>query len=100
MLRHLPEIFFLIACGSCTLTLGFVVLFVRARERAIRAESILAGMQYGRGPQQHSVLEPAIDAIATEIERIGENQRFLTKVMTEKGGAVPTRRDYGTVTPH
>jgi hypothetical protein len=29
-------------------------------------------------------LEQAVEAIAVEVERIGESQRFLTKVLTEK----------------
>jgi hypothetical protein len=31
-------------------------------------------------------LDQAVDAIAIEVERISEGQRFLTKVMTESGG--------------
>jgi hypothetical protein len=30
-------------------------------------------------------LELGVDAIAIEIERVGENQRFLTKALSEKG---------------
>jgi hypothetical protein len=33
-------------------------------------------------------LEQAVDAIAIEVERISEGQRFVTKVMTERGSAV------------
>jgi hypothetical protein len=29
-------------------------------------------------------VEQAVDAVAVEIERIGESQRFLTKVLTDK----------------
>ena len=44
-----------------------------------------------RSPQDQSTLdarlqrvEQAMDAVAVEIERIGESQRFLTKVLTDK----------------
>jgi len=36
-------------------------------------------------------LEQAVEAIAVEVERIGESQRFLTKVLTEK--ALPSGSD-------
>jgi hypothetical protein len=39
-------------------------------------------------------LERAIDSVAIEVERISENQRFLTKLLSERGeraaaGALP-----------
>lgn len=44
-----------------------------------------------RAPQDQSTIdarlqrvEQAMDAVAVEVERIGESQRFLTKVLTEK----------------
>ena len=44
-----------------------------------------------RAPQDQSTIdarlqrvEQAMDAVAVEIERIGESQRFLTKVLTDK----------------
>ena len=44
-----------------------------------------------RSPQDQSAIdarlervEQAMDAVAIEIERIGESQRFLTKVLTDK----------------
>lgn len=36
-------------------------------------------------------LEQAVESIAIEVERIGESQRFLTKVLTEK--ALPSGND-------
>ena len=32
-------------------------------------------------------LEQSVDAVALEVERIGEGQRFMTRVFTEKGAA-------------
>ena len=44
-----------------------------------------------RAPEDRSLLdarlarvEQAVDAVAVEVERIGESQRFLTKVLTDK----------------
>jgi len=34
-------------------------------------------------------MEHAIDAIAVEVERISEGQRFTTKLLSERGEAVP-----------
>ena len=38
-------------------------------------------------------LDHAVDSIAVEVERIGEGQRFMTRVLSEKGEpvAVPLR---------
>ena len=36
-----------------------------------------------------SQLEQSVDAVAIEVERIGESQRFMTKVLTEKDQAQP-----------
>jgi len=52
-------------------------------------------------------MEQAIEAIAVEVERIGESQRFTTKLMAERPetanriAPMPSpRREPGTVTPH
>jgi hypothetical protein len=53
-------------------------------------------------------MEQAIESIAIEVERIGEAQRFTTKVLTERepvasqlpSSAAPARRAPGTITPH
>ena len=51
-------------------------------------------------------MEQAIESIALEVERIGEAQRFTTKLLAERQpdaaariGAIP-RREPGTITPH
>ena len=36
-------------------------------------------------------LEQAVDAIAIEVERIAEGQRFVTKVMAERPAQAPAR---------
>lgn len=55
-------------------------------------------------------MEQAIESIAIEVERIGEAQRFTTKLLSERhpepvaghipSAAAPVRRDPGVITPH
>ena len=50
-------------------------------------------------------IEQAVESIALEVERIGEAQRFTTKLLAERqpdaARMVPaTRREPGTITPH
>jgi hypothetical protein len=54
-------------------------------------------------------MEQAIESIAIEVERIGEAQRFTTKLLSERqpeplAGRIPpvpaARREPGTITPH
>jgi hypothetical protein len=98
-MRHAAEIFALIAMGLFTTNLGFAVAWARARERAKRAEGYIDGLRAGQPAQK--AYDPAIDAIAMEVERIGEGQRFLTKVLTEQQAArVAPSRAHGSITPH
>lgn len=48
-----------------------------------------------------SRLEQSIDAIAVEIERVSESQRFVTKVMSDRGPALVSARssDFERVDP-
>jgi hypothetical protein len=95
-IRHMAELLFLLAGGLFTTTIGFAALWVRARERAARAESLLEGMRMGGRADSTS---PALDAIAEEVERIGEGQRFITRIMSEQGRGSLSRSP-GSVTPH
>jgi hypothetical protein len=51
-------------------------------------------------------IEQAVESIAVEVERIGEAQRFTTKLLAERqpdvAARIPaiTRREPGTITPH
>ena len=64
-------------------TIGFAVAWVRARERALRAES--AGrVGAPEAPASVARVEQALSAVAVEVERIGEHQRYLTKVLSER----------------
>ena len=100
---HIPHLAELLAMGGAGLfatTIAFAALWVRARERATRAESLLEGMRMMGG--RNDGLTPALDAIAEEVERIGEGQRFLTRIMSEQASrAEPARpRTPGNITPH
>ena len=81
-------------------TFGFAVAWIRARERAIRAEQ--SAVQPPTGDARFDRLEHAVEAMAVEIERMAEGQRFVSKVLTERVGherdvvARPER----VVTPH
>ncbi|HEU4722818.1 MAG TPA: hypothetical protein VFS59_15775 [Gemmatimonadaceae bacterium] len=94
---HLPELFMLVAGGLFTTTIGFAALWIRARDRATRAESLLEGMRMGGRGDSTS---PALDAIAEEVERIGEGQRFITRIMSEQSRGSIAPRSSGSITPH
>jgi len=98
-MRHATDLLILMSGGLLVTTIGFAGLWVRARERATRAESLLEGMRMnGRADS----MSPALDAIAEEVERIGEGQRFLTRIMSEQAARpeLARPRTPGTITPH
>jgi hypothetical protein len=82
----------------------FVALWIRARERALRAT--LDSPRVLKDPQSLEVehLVHAVDAIALEVERISEAQRFTTQVLVgraengsfAKRAPIPER----VITPH
>ena len=85
-----------IAGMTMIVTLALGVPFVRALIR-----------RWERQPLQPSVppevaarlerIEQAVDAVAIEVERISEGQRFTTKLLSERAGdAVPEPRSHGT----
>jgi hypothetical protein len=94
---HLAELFILISGGLFTTTIAFAIAWMRARERAVRAEAYMDGL---RSVSSQQGVSPAIDAIAMEVERIGEGQRFLTKVIAEQRPNAIPQRPIGSITPH
>ena len=56
------------------------------------------------GEDRMARLEQAVEAIALEVERISEGQRFTTKLLAERAAAEPIRGMQGSeprrVTPH
>jgi hypothetical protein len=70
--------------GFAATTFGFAVAWIRARERAIRAEQRAAPAS--DGDARFDRLEHAIEAMAVEVERMSEGQRFVSKVLAERVG--------------
>jgi type II secretory pathway component PulM len=96
-LKHELEIWFLTSMGLLITSSTLLVAWLRARERAARAEAFLQGLR-AQAPRVDAVA-PALDAIAIEVERIGEGQRFLTRALTEPARADATKRGV-SITPH
>ena len=76
------------------------VALVRARRRIRQLEQGLTPLQAGGSER----LEQAVEAIAIEVERISEGQRFTTKLLAERRDPAPeieTRHAPGQIiTPH
>jgi hypothetical protein len=109
-MRHAVDILFLLSLGLGATTLGFAVAWIRARERAIRMEGLLDGLRAATPAAApagaalsaaRSDLAPALDAIAMEVERIGEGQRFLTSILAEQQARrIAPPRAPESITPH
>lgn len=84
----------------------FVGLWIRARERAIRGSSsprVTERLAPQLSDERQDRLELAVDAIAIEVERIAEGQRFVTRLLAEKSAqqpATPARVAERVITPH
>jgi hypothetical protein len=86
----------------------FPLVLALARRLWVRGRPAAAPADLESSPRLQR-MEQAIESIAIEVERIGEAQRFATKLMTERADAVnrigaapmtPARREPGTITPH
>ena len=77
-----PDVYtFLAVCAGIVLSVGALVgIGVAARVRLLRAER--GGTRIDEDRLRH--LEQSVDAIAIEIERISEGQRFTTKLLAER----------------
>lgn len=74
-----------------------------ARRAARQALEALQRESRQLADARHAALERALEAIAIEVERISEAQRFSARLLSERAHVpVPPahRRDPGTVTPH
>jgi len=70
------------SAGLLVTTIGFAIAWIRARERLLRLRA------EQRAPADVTLanaerLEQALSSVALEVERIGEHQRFLTKMLAE-----------------
>ena len=97
---HVAQLLALSTFGLFVSTVGFLAAWLRARDRATRAEAFLEGRSSLRSEPER--LAPAIEAIAIEVERVGEAQRFLTRVLSERPPQAETtpKRPIGSTTPH
>lgn len=78
-----PEIFVPIAFFFSVVVI--VRTLVRARERRLELDA----QRYSGDPDLYLRLdrmEQAIEAIAVEVERVAEAQRFTTRLLSERGG--------------
>ena len=66
------------------ITLGIPLVIVHAR-RIWKRDSM--AMSTSSAPTDHRLerIEQAIDAVAVEVERIAEGQRYVTKVLADRG---------------
>ena len=95
-----------IEIGGFVLMIPIVLAF--ARRIWVRSGPRIASVDFDSSPRLQR-MEQAIESIAIEVERIGEAQRFTTKVLTERAAdpvaprippAQAARREPGTITPH
>jgi hypothetical protein len=81
------------ATGHALLSLlfGLAAQHLASRTRAHDAEDVLTRQELEArlASADSPRLSQALDAIAVEVERIGENQRYLTKVLTERDARSP-----------
>jgi len=82
-MRQMLALVALSSMGLFVSTIGFAWAWVVARGRAIRAEALLEGRNQ-LPSHQNLGLANTVESMALEIERIGESQRFLTKVLTDR----------------
>ena len=70
-----------IVIGGATITIrGIATAVVRMQEMKLRGDSRSVPLDEARLQR----IEHAVDSIAIEIERISENQRFTTKLLSER----------------
>jgi hypothetical protein len=74
------ELFWLAGGGGGLLLLGMLSLLVYMRRIARSTRQALSLIE-GQVSSQHATLASGIDAIALEVERLGEGQRFMSKIL-------------------
>ena len=76
-----------------SLTISAIVLFPLARAVARRIEGKAPAAQIAPATDARlERIEHAVEAIAVEVERISEGQRFTTKLLAERSAAEPASR--------
>jgi hypothetical protein len=67
--------------AGAMLVMGMMVLLLYMRRIARTTREALAAIE-GQVSSQHATLASGIDAIAVEVERLGEGQRYMSKMLT------------------
>ena len=84
----------------------FLTLWIRARETALRSSGHRDRIEKSQQApidqhERQERIELAVDAIAIEVERIAEGQRFVTRLLAEKATPQAAQRPAERViTPH
>ena len=98
----------LVMGGGAIFLLMVPLVIAFARRIWVRGGARAAVVDFDSSPRLQRI-EQAIESIAIEVERIGEAQRFTTKLLSERAAdpvanriasAPSVRRDPGTITPH
>lgn len=89
----------LIIISGTIITLALGLPFVRAWVRAFEARHKREALEPpAEVTQRLAAIESAVEAIAVEVERISENQRFTTRLLASReGGEALVPRDAGAV---
>ena len=74
------------AGGLLLTTVGFAGAWFRARDRAIKAETMLKSIPAQYDAERFDRLDLAVDTIAYELERLSEAERFQTKLLAGREG--------------
>ena len=89
------------AAGAIGLTAGLIGSWIGGYLGARRAAGTTQVNRVdGQPALQLAPLMQALDAIALEVERISEAQRFTTKVLSERQPVVLPRVESRSITPH
>ena len=96
----------LVTGGAAAFLLMLPLVIAFARRIWVRGGARAAVVDFDSSPRLQRI-EQAIESIAIEVERIGEAQRFTTKLLADRAAdpvtnriASAPRREPGTITPH
>jgi hypothetical protein len=104
---NFQPVFMMFGIAFLPVSITLTALWLTTRSRALKAEKIVHELAIApalRGDSAGAAtahLGQAIDAIAVEVERISEGQRFTTKLLSERReGVVSPARAPRVDTPH
>lgn len=83
--RHLQNLIFVFGVVGITCVTAIVTTWLRYRARRLASSDFTA--HFGELTDRMTQLDNAVDAIAIEVERISEGQRFVTKALAERGAS-------------